>query len=142
MSSSTPHYKKGDIVYIEVPYLDKQESQEEETGKDRIALIIIEDSDDDEMIVCPITSKGHRQGRIKIEPSDTFEGKLGTGYNASYVKPMTMFSLRKSHIRRKVASLKAKKLNQVTDALKSSLDRPASTPSVPKSLVRPKTRLR
>lgn len=69
METSIENLGKGDVISIPFPFSDAS------TTKRRPALVIAE-SDSNNMLVCPITSKVGRDDEIKLEDQDFRVGKL------------------------------------------------------------------
>jgi mRNA interferase MazF len=78
MEGSIEHLIKGDVISVPFPFSDTS------TTKKRPALVITE-SDNNNIIICPITSKPGRDYEIKLEDEDFRVGKLNL--SPCYIRP-------------------------------------------------------
>ncbi len=69
MEGSIENLSKGDVISVPFPFLDASAT------KRRPALVIAE-SDSNNIIVCPITSKPGRDYEVKLEDQDFMLGQL------------------------------------------------------------------
>lgn len=93
---------KGDVISIPFPFSDAS------TIKRRPAVIIAE-SDSNNILVCPITSKPGRDYEIMLEDQDFRVGKLDL--SPCYIRPNIIATLSKSNVIRQIGKLKDEKLN-------------------------------
>ncbi len=145
------HIKKGDVVYIPFPFDKKstedqqyQESENDQSSnkpqeKDRPALFLFK-SEVDSFVCCAITTKPHREHKIKIINGHFSSGKID--YEPSFARPNVITTVHRSLIRRKVGTLNSEKLAEIINKVKELLDQePEETPKS-KALERPKRRIR
>ena len=99
---------KGDVVVIPFPFSDLS------TTKKRPALVVANPSGDDR-ILCQITSRARAENYlITLNNSDFLEGSLNL---ASFIRPDRLFTVDRSLILYKAATLKKEKMNCVTDKI-------------------------
>jgi mRNA interferase MazF len=121
---------KGDVVSVPFPFSDTP------TTKRRPALIIAE-SDKDNILVCPITSKPGRENEIKLEDQDFRVGKLNL--SPCYIRSNIIATVDKSNVIRFIGKVKEEKLNQVIAAIIDILQKSPEPPSTSKALERGKS---
>jgi mRNA interferase MazF len=110
--------RKGDVVAVAYPFSDAL------AVKRRPALIIAE-SDANNVLACPITSKPGREYEIKLEDKDFAVGKLDL--SPCYIRPNIIVTIAKSAVSRKVGSLKAEKVIAVTTQVIAILEKPSDS---------------
>jgi mRNA interferase MazF len=116
-------FAKGDV--ISVPFLFSDAS----ATKRRPALIIAE-SDSNNIILCPITSKPGREYEIKLEDQDFMFGKLNL--SPCYIRPNIIATVDKSNVIRNIGKLRDEKINQVIATIIEILQKPCE-PTLPAS---------
>jgi len=116
-------FAKGDV--ISVPFLFSDAS----ATKRRLALIIAE-SDSNNIILCPITSKPGREYEIKLEDQDFMFGKLNL--SPCYIRPNIIATVDKSNVIRNIGKLRDEKINQVIATIIEILQKPCE-PTLPAS---------
>ena len=107
-------FKQKDIVLMKFPYTDL-------TGmKLRPALIISnkKTNKDDDRICCLITSNPNAKG-IAITHNELDEGKI---HFDSLIKPQRLFTVHKSIIQKKIATLNKNTFNEVIKQIESCLE--------------------
>jgi mRNA interferase MazF len=100
---------KGDVVSVPFPFSDASAT------KKRPALIVAE-SDSNNIIICPITSKPGRDYEIKLEEQDFRIGKLNL--SPCYIRPNIIATADKSNVIRLIGKLKDEKTNEAIALLK------------------------
>ena len=108
MEGSIEHLIKGDVISVPFPFSDTS------TTKKRPALVITE-SDNNNIIICPITSKPGRDYKIKLEDQDFRVGKLNL--IPCYIRPNIIATVDKSNVLRYIGKLKDDKLHQVISTI-------------------------
>jgi mRNA interferase MazF len=114
---------KGDVISVPFPFSDASAT------KRRPALIVAE-SDSNNMIVCPITSKPGRDYEIKLEDQDFKVGKLNL--SPCYIRPNIIATVDKSNVIRNIGKLRDEKINQVIATIIEILQKPCE-PTLPAS---------
>jgi mRNA interferase MazF len=114
------NFVKGDVISVPFPFSDTSAT------KRRPALIIAE-SDSNNIIVCPITSKPGRDHEIKLEDQDFRVGKLNL--SPCYIRPNIITTIDKSNVIRNIGKLKDEKINQVIATIVEILQKPFEPPS-------------
>lgn len=115
---------KGDVISIPFPFSDTSAT------KRRPALIIAE-SDSNNIIVCPITSKPGRNYEIKLEDQDFRVGKLS--FSPCYIRPNIIATVDKNNVIKYIGKLKYEKINEVIAAIVEILQKPPLPPASPKA---------
>jgi len=110
---------KGDVISVPFPFSDASAT------KRRPALIVAE-SDSNNIIVCPITSKPGRDYEIKLEDQDFKVGKLNL--SPCYIRPNIIATVDKSNVIRNIGKLKDEKINQVIATIIEILQKPSAPP--------------
>ncbi len=99
---------KGDVVVLSFPFTDLT------TTKKRPALVAA-NLDDDDAILCQITSKERKDKHaIQLEKDDFKEGQLK---DTSNIRSNKLFTANKEVILYKVGTINAKKLKEVEEAV-------------------------
>jgi len=129
MEGSIEHLIKGDVISVPFPFSDTS------TTKKRPALVIAE-SDNNNIIICPITSKPGRDYEIKLEDQDFRVGKLNL--SPCYIRPNIIATVDKSNVIRYIGKLKDDKLHQVISTIIEIIEKPSSPPPVSKAWERSK----
>ncbi|MBN3905740.1 MAG: type II toxin-antitoxin system PemK/MazF family toxin [Nostoc sp. NMS1] len=119
MEKSLENLAKGDVISIPFPFSDTSAT------KKRPALVIAE-SDNNNIIVCPITSKPGRNYEIKLEDQDFRVGKLNL--SPCYIRPNIIATVDKSNVIRFIGNLKDAKINEVITAIIEILQKPPEPP--------------
>lgn len=119
MERSVDNFAKGDVVSVPFPFSDAS------TTKRRPALIIAQ-SDSNNIILCPITSKPGRDYEIKLEDKDFLIGKLYL--SPCYIRPNIIATVAKSRVIRHIGKLKDDKINEVITAIIEILQKPPEPP--------------
>lgn len=96
----------------------------------RRPAVIIAESDSNNLIVCPITSKPGRDYEIKLEDQDFRVGKLDL--SPCYIRPNIIATVDKSNVIRHIGCLKFEKTNEVIKQIIEILQKP-SEPEPPTS---------
>ena len=117
MEGSIEHLIKGDVISVPFPFSDTS------TTKKRPALVIAE-SDNNNIIICPITSKPGRDYEIKLEDQDFRVGKLNL--SPCYIRPNIIATVDKSNVIRYIGKLKDDKLHQVISTIIEIIEKPSS----------------
>jgi mRNA interferase MazF len=110
---------KGDVVSVPFPFSDASAT------KKRPALIVAE-SDSNNIIICPITSKPGRDYEIKLEDQDFRTGKLNL--SPCYIRPNIIATADKSNVIRLIGKLKDEKTNEAIATIIEILQKPSSPP--------------
>jgi mRNA interferase MazF len=129
MEGSIEHLIKGDVISVPFPFSDTS------TTKKRPALVITE-SDNNNIIICPITSKPGRDYEIKLEDQDFRVGKLNL--SPCYIRPNIIATVDKSNVIRYIGKLKDDKLHQVITTIIEIIEKPSSPPPASKAWERSK----
>jgi mRNA interferase MazF len=116
LEGSIENLGKGDVISVPFPFSDASAT------KRRPALIIAE-SDSNDIIVCPITSKSGRNYEIKLEDQDFRIGKLSL--SPCFIRPNIIATVDKSHVIRRMGKLKDEKMNEVIDGIIEILQKPS-----------------
>lgn len=119
MEGSVENLVKGDVISVPFPFSDGSAT------KRRPALVIAE-SDSNNIIVCPITSKPGRDYVIKLEDQDFRVGKLNL--SPCYIRPNIIATVDKSNVIRQIGKLKDGKINEVISAIIEILQKPSEPP--------------
>ena len=119
MEGSIEHLIKGDVISVPFPFSDTS------TTKKRPALVITE-SDNNNIIICPITSKPGRDYEIKLEDEDFRVGKLNL--SPCYIRPNIIATVDKSNVIRYIGKIKDDKLHQVISTIIQIIEKPSSPP--------------
>jgi mRNA interferase MazF len=119
MEGSIEHLIKGDVISVPFPFSDTS------TTKKRPALVITE-SDNNNIIICPITSKPGRDYEIKLEDEDFRVGKLNL--SPFYIRPNIIATVDKSNVIRYIGKIKDDKLHQVISTIIEIIEKPSSPP--------------
>jgi len=119
MEGSIEHFIKGDVISVPFPFSDTS------TTKKRPALVITE-SDNNNIIICPITSKPGRDYEIKLEDEDFRVGKLNL--SPCYIRPNIIATVDKSNVIRYIGKIKDDKLHQVISTIIEIIEKPSSPP--------------
>jgi mRNA interferase MazF len=110
---------KGDVISIPFPFSDAS------TTKRRPAVIIA-DSDSNNILVCPITSKPGRDYEIKLEDQHFRVGNLDV--SPCYIRPNIIATLSKSNVIRQIGKLKEEKVNELIDVVVEIIQKPPNSP--------------
>ncbi|BAY26285.1 transcriptional modulator of MazE/toxin MazF [Calothrix sp. NIES-2100] len=119
MERSVENLVKGDVISVPFPFSDASAT------KRRPALVIAE-SDSNNIIVCPITSKPGRDYGIKLEDPDFKVGKLNL--SPCYIRPNIIATVDKSNVIRHIGKLKDEKINEVITTIIEILQKPSEPP--------------
>jgi mRNA interferase MazF len=119
LEGSIENLGKGYIISVPFPFSDASAT------KRRPALVIAE-SDSNNIIVCPITSKPGRDYAIKLEDQDFRVGKLNL--SPCFIRPNIIATVDKSNVIRFVGRLKDEKINEVITAIIEILQKPPEPP--------------
>ena len=111
------------LISVPCPFSDASAT------KRRPALIIAE-SDSNNIILCPITSKPGREYEIKLEDQDFMFGKLNL--SPCYIRPNIIATVDKSNVIRNIGKLRDEKINQVIATIIEILQKPCE-PTLPAS---------
>ncbi|MEH2419293.1 type II toxin-antitoxin system PemK/MazF family toxin [Nostoc sp.] len=122
MEASLENLTKGDVISIPFPFSDASAT------KRRPALVIAE-SDSNNIMVCPITSKAGRDYEIELEDQDFRVGKLNL--SPCYIRPNIIATIDKSNVIRFIGKLKDEKINEVITAIIEILQKPSEPPPPP-----------
>jgi len=117
------------VISVPFPFSDTS------TTKKRPALVIAE-SDNNNIIICPITSKPGRDYEIKLEDQDFRVGKLNL--SPCYIRPNIIATVDKSNVIRYIGKLKDDKLHQVITTIIEIIEKPSSPPPASKAWERSK----
>ena len=93
--------------------------------KKRPALVIAE-SDNYNIIICPISSKPGRDYEIKLEDQDFRTGQLNL--SPCYIRPNIIATAGKSNVIRYIGKIKDDKLHQVISTIIEIIEKPSSPP--------------
>jgi mRNA interferase MazF len=115
LERSIANLKKGDIVSVPFPFSDASAT------KRRPALVIAE-SDSNNVLLCPITSKPGRDREITLDDKDFRIGKLNL--SPCYIRPIIIATVNKNNIVRVIGQLKSEKLNEVIAKIIEILQKP------------------
>lgn len=107
-------FVKGDVVVVPFPFTDLSQT------KRRPALVLAVLPGDD-YILCQITSRNVRD--LDVIPLDSGDFREGALHRDSYARPNRLFTAEHGVILRRVAKLKARKLNEVIDRVVHILTR-------------------
>jgi mRNA interferase MazF len=129
MEGSIEHLIKGDVISVPFPFSDTS------TTKKRPALVIAE-SDNNNIIICPITSKPGRDYEIKLEDEDFRVGKLNL--SPCYIRPNIIATVDKSNVIRYIGKIKDDKIHQVISTIIEIIEKPSSPPPASKPWERSK----
>ncbi len=110
---------KGDVISVPFPFSDASAT------KKRPALIVAE-SDSNNIIICPITSKPGRDYEIKLEDQDFRTGKLNL--SPCYIRPNIIATAEKSNVIRLIGKLKDEKTNEAIAKIIEILQKSSSAP--------------
>lgn len=130
MERFVENFNRGNVISVPFPFSDAS------TTKKRPALIIAE-SDSNNIIVCPITSKPGRDYEIKLEDQDFRVGKLDL--SPCYIRPNIIATVDKSNIIRQIGKLKDEKTDEVITIIIQILQKPPEPPPTSKALERGKS---
>ncbi|MDM9381126.1 type II toxin-antitoxin system PemK/MazF family toxin [Chlorogloeopsis sp. ULAP01] len=130
MEGSIEKLGKGDVVSVPFPFSDVF------TTKRRPALVIAE-SDSNNIMVCPITSKAGRDYEIKLEDQNFKVGKLNLSH--CYIRPNIIATVEKNNIIRHIGKVKGEKTNEVMTVIIEILQKPPEPPPASKALERGKS---
>ncbi len=119
MERSIENLVRGDVISVPFPFSNALAT------KRRPALVVAE-SDSNNIIVCPITSKPGRDDEIKLEDLDFRVGKLNL--SPSYIRPNIIATVDKSNVIRHIGSLKDEKINEVINKIIGILQKPSQPP--------------
>ncbi|WP_414528319.1 type II toxin-antitoxin system PemK/MazF family toxin [Nodularia chucula] len=119
MEKSIEHLTKGDVISVPFPFSDASAT------KRRPALVIAQ-SDNNNIIVCPITSKPGRDYEIKLEDTDFKIGKLNI--SPCYIRPNIIATVDINNVIRRVGKLKGEKVNKVITAIIDLLQKSPEPP--------------
>jgi len=129
LEGSIKNLAKGDVISVPFPFSDASAT------KRRPALVIAE-SDSNNIIVCPITSKPGRDYEIKLADQDFKVGKLNL--SPCYIRPNIIATVDKNNVIRHVGKLKEEKVNEVITAIIEILQNSPEPPPASKALERGK----
>lgn len=129
MEKSLENLKKGDVIAVAYPFSDSL------SAKKRPALIIAE-SDANNVLACPITSKPGREYEIKLEDKDFGVGKLDL--SPCYIRPNIIATIAKTSVTRRIGSLKDVKVDAVVTRVVAIIENPSSPPPKPPAFERGK----
>ncbi|BAY35057.1 transcriptional modulator of MazE/toxin MazF (plasmid) [Nostoc carneum NIES-2107] len=119
MEGSVENLVKGDVISVPFPFSDASATK-------RRPVLVIAESDSNNIIVCPITSKPGRDYEIKLEDQDFRVGKLNL--SPCYIRPNIIATVDKSNVIRQIGKLKDGKLNEVISAIIEILQKPSEPP--------------
>ncbi|MBV6626134.1 MAG: type II toxin-antitoxin system PemK/MazF family toxin [Rivularia sp. (in: Bacteria)] len=119
MERTLDNFAKGDVISVPFPFSDAS------TTKKRPALIIAQ-SDSNNAILCPITSKPGRDYEIKLEDKDFRIGKLNL--SPCYIRPNIIATVAKSNVIRHIGRLKDDKIDEVITVIIEILQKPPEPP--------------
>ena len=119
MERTIDNFTKGDVISVPFPFSDAS------TTKKRPALIIAQ-SDSNNIILCPITSKPGRDYEIKLEDKDFRIGQLNL--SPCYIRPNIIATVVRSSVIRHIGKLKDDKINEVITAIIEILQKPPEPP--------------
>ena len=119
MEGFIENFVKGNVICVPFPFSDASAT------KRRPALIVAE-SDSNNIIVCPITSKPGRDYEIKLEDQDFKVGKLNL--SPCYIRPNIIATVDKGNVIRNIGKLKYEKINQVIATIIEILQKPSELP--------------
>jgi mRNA interferase MazF len=119
LEGSIENFVRGDVVSVPFPFSDVSAT------KRRPALVVAE-SDSNNIIVCPITSKPGRDYEIKLEDQDFRVGKLNL--SPCYIRPNIIVTVDKSNVIRHIGNLKDEKINEVITKIIEILQKPSEAP--------------
>ncbi|MCC5601041.1 type II toxin-antitoxin system PemK/MazF family toxin [Nostoc favosum] len=119
MEASLENLAKGDVISIPFPFSDASAT------KRRPALVIAE-SDSNNIMVCPITSKPGRDYEIKLEDQDFRVGKISL--SPCYIRPNIIATVDKTNVIRFIGKLKDQKVNEVITGIIEILQKPPEPP--------------
>ncbi len=120
MEKSLEYLVKGDVISVPFPFSDASATK-------RLPPLIIAESDTNNNIHCPITSKPGRDYEIKLEDRDFRIGKLNL--SPCYIRPNIIATVDKSNVIRKIGELKDEKINQVITTIVKILQKSPEPPS-------------
>ena len=130
MEGFVENFNRGNVISVFFPFSDAS------TTKKRPALIIAE-SDSNNIIVCPITSKPGRDYEIKLEDQDFRVGKLDL--SPCYIRPNIIATVDKSNTIRHIGKLKDEKIDEVITIIIQILQKPPELLPTSKALERGKS---
>ncbi|MBE9033865.1 type II toxin-antitoxin system PemK/MazF family toxin [aff. Roholtiella sp. LEGE 12411] len=131
MEGSIENLDKGNVISVPFPFSDASAT------KRRPALVIAE-SDSNNIMVCPITSKPGRDYAIKLEDQDFRVGKLNL--SPCYIRPNIIATVDKRNVIRRLGKLKNEKTNEVITTIIEILQKsPEPPPPESKALERGKS---
>ena len=119
MEGSIENLIRGDVISVPFPFSDVSAT------KRRPALVIAE-SDSNNIIVCPITSKPGRDYEIKLEDQDFRIGQLNL--SPCYIRPNIIATVDKSNVIRHIGNLQDEKINEVINKIIEILQKPSELP--------------
>ena len=101
-------FVKGEVIVLSFPFTDLSGS------KNRPALVLAVLEDDD-IIMCQITSKARRDKyAVQLDPTDFVHGRLNVSSN---IRPNKLFTGNKKIVQYKIGSLKMKKIKEVEETI-------------------------
>ena len=118
MEKSLENLIQGDVISVPFPFSDASATRR------RPALVIAQS--DNNIIVCPITSKPGRDYEIKLEDQNFKVGKLDL--SPCYIRPNIIATVDKSNVIRYIGSLKNEKMNEVITQIIEILQKPSPLP--------------
>ncbi len=119
MEGSIENFVRGDVISVPFPFSNASAT------KRRPALVVAE-SDSNNIIVCPITSKPGKDYEIKLEDLDFRVGQLNL--SPSYIRPNIIATIDKSNVIRYIGNLKDEKINEVINKIIEILQKPSEPP--------------
>jgi mRNA interferase MazF len=128
LEGSIENLDKGNVISVPFPFSDASAT------KRRPALVIAE-SDSNNIMVCPITSKPGRDYAIKLEDQDFRVGKLNL--SPCYIRSNIIATIDKRNVIRRLGKLKNEKTNEVITTIIEILQKsPEPPPPESKALER------
>ncbi|MBI4256882.1 type II toxin-antitoxin system PemK/MazF family toxin [Candidatus Uhrbacteria bacterium] len=109
MNKEVHPLRQGDVILVPFPFTDLTAT------KTRPAVVVSKPGRGEDVIVCAVTSKSFRGG-VKFTEVDLSMGKLPL---TSYIRIEKVVALHVSLVRRVVASLSKKKLNELIRLFKA-----------------------
>jgi mRNA interferase MazF len=115
LAGSLANFQQGSVVSGLFPFTDASAT------KKRPAFLIAQ-SDRNNLIFCPITSKSGRADEIEITELDFESGKLNI--SPCYVRPNIITTINKGNIIRQIALLKPEKIEEIMDRVIKIISQP------------------
>ena len=108
MGRPLENLKQGSIVSVLFPFSDASATK-------RRPAFLIAQSDRQNLIFCPITSKSGRGDEIEIKDLDFQSGRLNI--NPCYVRPNIIATISRDNVIRQIALLKQDKVDETIDRI-------------------------